>query len=61
MDDILNEQYERVDRAFTTLVDSIAAYNPNTQVAIDLLAADDELSARLDQRMSSLVTCYSQH
>jgi hypothetical protein len=51
MDDILNEQFERVERALTALVDSIAAYNPNTQVAIDLVTADDELSKRLDQRM----------
>jgi hypothetical protein len=55
MDEILNEQFERVERALTTLVDSITAYNPNTQVAIDLVAADDELSKRLDQRMRLLV------
>jgi hypothetical protein len=53
MDDILNEQFERVERALTTLVDSITAYNPATQAAIDLVAADDELSEGLDQRKST--------
>lgn len=50
MEDVLNEQFERVEKALTTLVDSIAAYNPATQAAVDLLAADDELSQGLDQR-----------
>jgi hypothetical protein len=52
MDDILNEQFGRVEKALTTLVDSIAAYNPSTQAAINLVVADDELSEGLDQRMS---------
>jgi hypothetical protein len=55
MDEILNEQFERVEKALTTLVDSIAAYNPATQTAIDLVAADDELSEGLDQRMPTPV------
>jgi hypothetical protein len=50
MDDILQAQFERVDLALGTLVDSIAAYNPSPQAAVDLLAADDELSRGLDQR-----------
>lgn len=50
MDDVLNEQFGRVERALTTLIDSIAAYNPATQAAIDLVAADDQLSDGLDQR-----------
>jgi hypothetical protein len=59
MDDILNEQFERVERALTTLVDSIAAYNPSTQAAVDLVAADDELSEGLDQRMQHTRTANS--
>ena len=55
MDDILNEQFERVEKALTTLVDSIAAYNQATQAAVDLVAADDELSEGLDQRMLPFV------
>ncbi|KAF1942502.1 hypothetical protein EJ02DRAFT_465709 [Clathrospora elynae] len=49
MDDILNQQFERVEKALTALVDSIAAYNPSPQAAIDLVTADDELSQGLDQ------------
>jgi ubiquitin carboxyl-terminal hydrolase 5/13 len=50
MDNVLNEQFGRVEKALTTLVDSIAAYNPATQGAIDLVAADEQLSEGLDQR-----------
>lgn len=50
MDDILQAQFDRVEQALGTLVDSIATYNPNPQAAIDLVAADDELSHGLDQR-----------
>ncbi|CAA9957361.1 Med4 domain containing protein [Pyrenophora teres f. maculata] len=49
MDDMLNTQFARVEKALTTLVDSIAAYNPAPQAAIDLFTADDELSEGLDQ------------
>ncbi|KAL6707573.1 hypothetical protein ACN47E_003922 [Coniothyrium glycines] len=49
MDDILTAQFDRVERALGTLVDSIAAYNPSPQAAIDLVAADDDLSQGLDQ------------
>jgi hypothetical protein len=50
MEDILSAQFDRVEKALSTLVDSIAAYNPSPQAAIDLVAADDELSHGLDQR-----------
>jgi hypothetical protein len=50
MDDVLQAQFDRVEQALGTLVDSIASYNPNPQAAIDLVAADDELSHGLDQR-----------
>ncbi|KAF1848407.1 uncharacterized protein K460DRAFT_275613 [Cucurbitaria berberidis CBS 394.84] len=49
MDDILTTQFERVEKALGTLVDSIAAYNPSPQAAIDLVAADGQLSQGLDQ------------
>ncbi|KAF9694958.1 hypothetical protein EKO04_006793 [Ascochyta lentis] len=49
MDDILHAQFDRVEQALSTLVDSIASYNPNPQAAIDLVTADDELSHGLDQ------------
>ncbi|KAH7081745.1 mediator of RNA polymerase II transcription subunit 4 [Paraphoma chrysanthemicola] len=49
MEDILSTQFDRVEKALTTLVDSIAAYNPSPQAALDLVAADDQLSQGLDQ------------
>ena len=56
MDDILAAQFERVEKALGTLVDSIAAYNPSPQAAIDLVAADEHLSQGLDRR-TSIMTC----
>jgi hypothetical protein len=50
MEDILSTRFDRVEKALSTLVDSIAAYNPSPQAAIDLAAADDELGQGLDQR-----------
>jgi hypothetical protein len=50
MDDSLHAQFQRIEAALGTLVDSIAAYNPSPQAAADLMAADDELSRGLDQR-----------
>jgi hypothetical protein len=55
MEQILSTQFDRVDKALSTLVDSIAAYNPSPQAAIDLVAADDELSHGLDQRKSHIL------
>ncbi|KAF2687601.1 mediator of RNA polymerase II transcription subunit 4 [Lentithecium fluviatile CBS 122367] len=49
MDDTLNAQFQRIETALSTLVDSIAAYNPSPQAAVELIAADDELSRGLDQ------------
>lgn len=50
MDQVLSAQFERVEKALGTLVDSIAAYNPAPQAAIDLVVADEELSQGLDER-----------
>jgi hypothetical protein len=50
MQDVLSAQFDRVEKALGALVDSIAAYNPSPQAALDLVAADDELSQGLDQR-----------
>lgn len=55
MEEILSSQFDRVEKALSTLVDSIATYNPAPQAAIELVAADDELSQGLDQRMRA---CY---
>ncbi|KAF2134605.1 mediator of RNA polymerase II transcription subunit 4 [Dothidotthia symphoricarpi CBS 119687] len=48
MDDILTTQFDHVEQAVHALVESIAAYNPSPQAALDLVAADDELSRGLD-------------
>lgn len=61
MDDVLNEQFNRVEKALTTLVDSIAAYNPATQAAVDLVAADDQLSEGLDQRAPAHFVLFAGH
>ncbi|KAF2876627.1 mediator complex, subunit Med4, partial [Massariosphaeria phaeospora] len=49
MDSTLQAQFQRLELALSTLVDSIASYNPSPQAAVDLVAADDELSRGLDQ------------
>jgi hypothetical protein len=50
MDATLQSQFGRIETALNTLVDSIATYNPSPQAALDLVAADNELSSGLDQR-----------
>lgn len=52
MDHILTKRFDHIEQAVHALVESIAAYNPSPQAAIDLVAADDELSRGLDLRMS---------
>ncbi|KAF2008460.1 hypothetical protein BU24DRAFT_97049 [Aaosphaeria arxii CBS 175.79] len=49
MDAVLQSHFARVESALSTLVESIATYNPSTQAALDLVAADDDLSEGLDQ------------
>ena len=52
MNATIDAVFVRVETAFTTLVDSIAAYNPSLQAAGDLIAADDDLARGMDQRAS---------
>jgi hypothetical protein len=49
MDVVLQVQFQHVEAALTTLIDSITSYNPSPQAAIDLVEADDELSKGLEQ------------
>jgi hypothetical protein len=49
MDVILQAQFQRVEIALNTLIDSITSYNPSTQAAVNLVTADDELSKGLEQ------------
>ncbi|TPX14064.1 uncharacterized protein E0L32_000458 [Thyridium curvatum] len=47
MDQAIDARFERVERALTTLIDSIAKYNPSMAMANDLAVADRELSKGL--------------
>src|SRR5688572_11266717 len=49
MDAILQTQFQRVETALTTLIDSITSYNPSPQAALDLVAADEDFSKGLSQ------------
>ena len=54
MEAVLQSQLDRVETALTTLIESIASYNPSLTAARDLLAADDELNNGVEQRINSL-------
>lgn len=59
MDAALQSQFQRVETALNTLIDSITSYNPSPQAAVDLLAADDELTKGLEQRELALLPAAS--
>jgi hypothetical protein len=48
MDKIIDSQFLRVEKALSTLINSIATYNPSPQLATDLVNADHELSKGLE-------------
>lgn len=50
MDKIIDSQFSRVEKALSTLIQSIATYNPSPQLATDLVVADQELSQGLELR-----------
>jgi len=43
MDKYLDARFERVERALSTLIDSLSKYNPSEKLAEDLILADSEL------------------
>lgn len=49
MNIILQGQLDRIEKALTTLVDSIVVYNPSIPAANTLLTADDDLQSGLKQ------------
>jgi hypothetical protein len=49
MDKYIDEHFERVQRALTSLIDSITKYTPSTTQANDLATADKELSDGLHE------------
>ena len=54
MEAVLQSQLDRVETALTTMIASIASYNPALTAANDLLAADDELNNGVELRINSL-------
>lgn len=52
MNDQLQSQFNRVETALNTLIDSITSYKPSLSAATLLVEADDELSQGLEQRLS---------
>lgn len=53
MDKIIDASFDRVEKALTTLVNSIANYTANPQAAVELVKADSELIDGLKLRMSA--------
>jgi hypothetical protein len=52
MDNLIDQRFERVEKALATLITSISTYNPSIPHANDLVAADAELSQGLEQCLS---------
>ena len=52
MNAILQSRLTNLESALTALTDSFAANNPSPSAARDLVAADEALSASLEQRAS---------
>lgn len=46
--------YQRMEQSLQRLTDSIAAYNPSTSAADELVTADDAVNENLDQRTYSV-------
>ncbi|KAI1877728.1 hypothetical protein JX265_003736 [Neoarthrinium moseri] len=49
MDKQISVRFERVEKALTTLIDSISKYNPSTNQGTELVTADAELSKGLEE------------
>ena len=47
----IQNQFDRIESALDTLIDSITSYNPSQTAAIALVEADDGLSRGLERRM----------
>lgn len=49
MDAIIDNRFERLEKALTTLINSVNQYHPSTERAKELEAADEDLSKGLEQ------------
>lgn len=50
MNEEIQAQFDRVETALNTLIDSITSYNPSPSAAVSLVTADDELTKGLEKR-----------
>lgn len=51
MDKIIDSKFERLERALSTLIDSVAKFNPSAAQARDVDDADKELCKGLEEGM----------
>lgn len=54
MDQIIDSRFERLEKALTSLIDSVNKYHPSASHAQELEAADNELSRCLEEGKSRL-------
>lgn len=54
MDKYIDGRFERLEKALSSLIDSVTKYHPSTIQAEELKAADTELSKGLEKGTSSL-------
>ncbi|TEA13538.1 Mediator of RNA polymerase II transcription subunit 4 [Colletotrichum sidae] len=47
MDTVINARFERVEKALTSLIESVSKYNPHAKQALDLHEADNDLARGL--------------
>jgi hypothetical protein len=53
MDKYIDSKFERLEKALTSLIDSVAKYHPSAAQARELDASDVELAQGLEQGMAS--------
>lgn len=51
MEKAIDSRFERLERALTSLIDSVAKYNPSAAQARELDSADKELCKGLEEGM----------
>lgn len=50
----IQAQFDRVEAALNTLVESITSYNPSQSAALSLVETDDDLTKGLERREFSM-------
>lgn len=54
MDKVIDAHFERLEKALSSLIDSVTKYHPSTVQAEELSAADIELSKGLEQGQNTM-------